>query len=138
MNAMRWLAMAVLASLWFSTVHAKDGGADADGQWMELGQVEISSDDKDNHVQIQAEDRAVSAIRLRVGRKAANVKTLTVAYEGGSTQTIQINQTLEAGSMTKIFDLEGKKRRIEKIVIKASVAKKEDGKSMLIVYGKKS
>lgn len=134
MNAMHWSLMAALACVMAVGLAAK---ADDGVNWMEMGQVEISADDKDNHVQIKSEDRAVSAIRLRVGRHATNVKTITVAYEGGETQTINVNQTLEPGKMTKVYDLEGNKRRIEKIVLKASVAKNQDGKAMLIIYGKK-
>lgn len=135
MNAMRWMVVTAVACLGLAglAVHADD----ANGDWMEMGQVEISSDDKDNNVQFKSEDRAVRAIRLRVGRHATNVKTITVVYDGNDTQTINVNQTLEPGKMTKVYDLEGHKRRIEKIVLKASVAKKEEGKAMLIIYGKK-
>lgn len=110
----------------------------ADGDWTELGEAEISDKDSDNRVQIKSEDSAVTHIKLRVGQKAARINSIVVAFDSGDNQTINVGTTLQPGEMTKAYNLEGKKRRIERIVINAAVAKKEDGKAKLIVYGQKS
>lgn len=54
-------------------------------------------------------------IKLTVQRRAVRFIKLTVKFENGQTQDIELQNTIPAGGSTRVIDLVGTDRRIDKV-----------------------
>lgn len=78
------------------------------------------------------------AIRLKVTDAPVEITDLTVVFENGQKQDIQVRNLIKAGDQTRVIDLEGQNRAIKKIVIMYKSAPTGDhDKARVEIWGMK-
>jgi hypothetical protein len=104
-----------------SPVHADpdDDGFRIGGQpgrgWRMIGEKQARRSVDRDEMRVRA-DRAYSAIRLRVFRAPVEILNLRIQFRNGASREIEVRQFIERGGATRIIDLPGERRFIEKIV----------------------
>jgi hypothetical protein len=112
-----WGAGALTAS----PAHAdpEDDGFRIGGQpgrgWRMIGEKQARRSVDRDEMRVRA-DRAYSAMRLRVFRAPIEFFRVQVHFRNGGSREIEVRQIIERGGATRIIDLPGEKRFIEKIV----------------------
>lgn len=83
--------------------------------WRLLGEKQARRSVDRDELRVRA-DRAFSAIRLRVLHAPVEFFNVQVHFRNGGEREIEVRQLIERGGATRIIDLPGEKRFIEKIV----------------------
>ena len=78
------------------------------------------------------------AIQLRVTDRDLEITDVTVVFENGSQQNIQVRKLIKHGEETRVIDLEGKNQSIKKIILTyKTVPSSAEDKAHVEVWGKK-
>jgi hypothetical protein len=85
------------------------------GGWRMIGEKQARRSVDRDEMRVRA-DRAYSAIRLRVFHAPVEFMRVQVHFQNGGSREIEVRQVIERGGATRIIDLPGEKRFIEKIV----------------------
>lgn len=83
--------------------------------WRMIGEMTARRTADRDVVRVNA-DRAYSAIRLRVFNAPVEFLNVQVHFRNGGQREVDVRQLIEKGGATRIIDLPGEKRFIEKIV----------------------
>lgn len=83
--------------------------------WRMIGETRARRSVDRDEMRVRA-DRAYSAIRLRVFRAPVEFFRVQIHFRNGGSREIEVRQLIERGGATRIIDLPGEKRFIEKIV----------------------
>lgn len=83
--------------------------------WRMIGEKQARRSVDRDEMRVRA-DRAYSAIRLRVFRAPVEILNLRIQFRNGGSREIEVRQFIERGGATRIIDLPGEKRFIERIV----------------------
>lgn len=83
--------------------------------WRMIGEKQARRSVDRDEMRVRA-DRAYSAIRLRVFHAPVEFLNVQIHFRNGGQREIDVRQFIEKGGATRIIDLPGEKRFIEKIV----------------------
>lgn len=83
--------------------------------WRMIGEKQAGRSVDRDEMRVRA-DRAFSAIRLRVTDAPVEFFRVQIHFRNGGSREIEVRQIIEKGGATRIIDLPGEKRFIEKIV----------------------
>lgn len=83
--------------------------------WRMIGEKQARRSLDRDEVRVRA-DRAYGAIRLRVFHAPVEFLNVQIHFRNGGQREIDVRQFIEKGGATRIIDLPGEKRFIEKIV----------------------
>lgn len=83
--------------------------------WRLIGEKQARRSVDRDSVHVRA-NRAYSAIRLRVFRAPVEFMNVQVHFRNGGQREVEVRQVIEKGGATRVIDLPGEKRFIEKIV----------------------
>lgn len=84
-------------------------------RWRMLGSKQVRRSLDRDVLRVTA-DRAYSAIRLRVMHAPVEFLNVQIHFRNGNSREIEVRQWIERGGATRIIDLPGEKRFIERIV----------------------
>lgn len=84
-------------------------------RWRMIGEKQARRSVDRDVVRVKA-DRAYTAIRLRVFHAPVEFLNVQVHFRNGESQEIEVRQFIERGGATRVIDLPGNKRFIERIV----------------------
>ena len=83
--------------------------------WRMIGEKQARRSADRDEMRVRA-DRAYSAIRLSVFHAPVEFFRVQIHFRNGASREIDVRQLIERGGATRIIDLPGEKRFIEKIV----------------------
>lgn len=83
--------------------------------WVDLGTKEVKDRSEQDTWHVGGGQGEFRKIRLRVNQKAVRFYRLEVKFENGTTQNIELRNVIPAGGQTRIIDLVGNDRRIDKV-----------------------
>lgn len=83
--------------------------------WRMIGEKQARRSVDRDEMRVRA-DRAYSAIRLRVFRAPVEFFRVQIHFRNGGSREIEVRQIIEKGGATRIIDLPGERRFIEKVV----------------------
>ena len=84
--------------------------------WELLGVKQVNySLDRDD-IKVTASEGFFTAIKIKVKRAPVNLHKLVVHYGNGDVEEIELRQNFPAGSESRVLDLPGNKRVIQKVV----------------------
>lgn len=119
-----------------TAVRANNGNMPPVSEWEKLGsaKVDFKKDRDEVHVR---NDKYFSAIKFRVTEASINLTSMEVYYENGiSKQTIPVNEVIRSSGESKVIDLKGSSRDIDKIVfVYKTLDNKMDDKAHVEVWG---
>lgn len=84
-------------------------------RWRKIGETRARRSVDRDVVRVSA-DRAYGEIRLRVFHAPVEFLNVQIHFRNGGQREIEVRQLIEKGGATRIIDLPGEKRFIEKIV----------------------
>lgn len=122
----------------------------ARGGWEELGCTEVSFNRDRDRIAVGRREGRFKAIRLRAFGNDIDIDQVRVVYGNGRPDELRVRSLLRAGDETRPLDLQGERRRIDRIelttrqdpkgllkgVIKGAIkGKGQIGRARLCVYG---
>ena len=129
-TAVLLLALAMLAP-------ALARGADEEKDWKAMGEVKIERKSGSAKIDVGAEEGVAKRIKFEVRGSDVEFKKVTVTYESGDPEEIDIRDTVRRGGKTRAIDLKGGNRVIKKVLIAFKVDKDADRDARIILLGHK-
>ncbi len=105
--------------------------------WVRLGSRKVNYTLDRDVIPVTYRDGVFESIRLVVKGGAINMHKCVVHFENGGVQEIELRHTFTRASSSRVIDLRGNKRIIEKIVFWYDTKNLSRGRATLTVFGKK-
>lgn len=104
--------------------------------WVDLGTKEVKDRSEQDTWHVGAGKGEFRKIRLKVHQKAVRFYKLEVKFENGQVQNIELRNVIPAGGQTRIIDLVGTDRRIDKVDVWYEAQTPRRGvRSQVTLYG---
>jgi hypothetical protein len=129
--------MISLAVLAFASTRALARGADDDADWKVMGDAEIERKGGTAQIEVGAEEGLAKRIKFEVRGTDVEFKKVTVTYENGDPEEIDVRDKVRRGGRTRPIDLKGGNRVIKKVLIAFKVDKDADRDARIILLGHK-
>jgi len=135
----RWTAaiMLALAMLAFATARAPARTGDDDKDWKVLGDAQIQRNSGTTQIDVGAEEGLARRIKFEVRGTDVEFKKVTVSYENGDPEEIDVRDKVRRGGKTRAIDLKGGNRVIKRVMIAFKIDKDADRDSRIILLGTK-
>jgi len=105
--------------------------------WVMLGQRTVTDRIDHDVIYVTAADGEFSALKIAVFRRPVEFKDVKVSFANGEVQDIQIRRVINPGEETRIIDLSGDKRVINRIEFWYDVQSILGRRAVVRVYGLK-
>jgi len=129
-------ALFILLSGTFATTTPAPINASNPPRWEFLGSKKVDyALDRDELI-VTAREGKFTAVKFLVKRSGINLHKCVIHYENGGVQEIDLRENIPAGGETRVIDLDGKRRFIEKIVFWYDSKNFEDRKAVVEVWGR--
>lgn len=104
--------------------------------WEYLGARKINKDfDKDN-IYITASEGSFNALKIKVLHKPMTLYDMKVHYGNGSIQDIKVRVHVPAGGESRVIDLVGGNRVIEKVVFRYETKGNHGKRAKILLFGR--
>jgi len=107
------------------------------GQWILLGERNVDRLTEQDIIYVGADKGTFTKIRFRVRRSGVDFHDVKVHFANGEIFTVALKSFVKAGEQTRIIDLPGKDRKIEKVVFWYDTDGVKKGKGKVRLFGKK-
>ena len=128
------IALAVVLAL-FALTPAR--GAEDEKDWKVMGDAQINRKSGTAQIDVGGEEGLAKRIKFEVRGTDVEFKKVTVSYENGDPEEIDIRDTVRRGGRTRAIDLKGGNRVIKKVLIAFKVDKDADRDARIILLGHK-
>jgi hypothetical protein len=108
------LRKAIIFSAMLFCLAVAAGSASAQ-EWVNLGSKEVKDRSEQDTWHVGAGKGEFRRIKLTVQQRAVRFYRLEVKFENGEKQNIELRNVIRAGGETRLIDLVGKDRRIDKV-----------------------
>lgn len=137
-----WMNGAVMGAIAAITLGGSTGSAMADDkapddQWVKLGEVEFDADDntKEKRVSLDFEDSAFTHLKFHAQDSDVRIRMVAIQFAGGGEQVVNLDDMVEEGENSRIINLKGDKRKIDRLSITAVTVDDDDDDAEIVVYG---
>ena len=120
----------------FASSTPAPGNAANPPRWEHLGSKKVDYALDRDEIIVTAREGKFTAIKFLVKRSGINIHKCVVHYENGGVQEIDLRESIPAGGETRVIDLDGKRRFIEKIVLWYDSKNYEDRKAVIEAWGR--
>ena len=111
--------------------------ADDEKDWKVLGDAKIERKSGSAKIDVGGEEGLVKRIKFEVRGADVEFKKVTVTYESGDPEEIDIRDEVRRGGKTRAIDLKGGNRAIKKVLIAFKVDKDTDRDALIVLMGTK-
>ncbi|CAG5087173.1 DUF2541 family protein [Parvicella tangerina] len=105
-------------------------------KWEKLGSKTVNMKADTDHLLVTAYEGAFTKVKFHVAKAPIHVKSITIIFANGETKHIAINKDFPKGTNSKVFDLPGNKRVIQKIRFEYQTIDNGNGKAIVTAFGK--
>ena len=127
----------VLAIFTFAAISPRARAADDAKDWKKIGEADIQRKSGTAQIDVGAEEGLVKRIKFEVRGTDVEFKKVTVTYEKGDPEEVEIRDTVKRGEKTRAIDLEGGNRVIKKVVLAFKLDKDVDRDARIVLMGHK-
>jgi len=113
------------------------GADDDDKDWKVLGNAKIERKSGSAKIDVGGEEGLVKRIKFEVRGADVEFKKVTVTYNSGDPEEIDIRDEVRRGGKTRAIDLKGGSRVIKKVLIAFKVDKDADRDAAIVLLGTK-
>ncbi len=106
------------------------------GQWILLGERAVDRLIEKDTIHVGAEKGTFTKIRFRVRRSGVNFHDVKVYFANGEVFDVSLKTFIKAGEQTRIIDLPGKNRKIDKVVFWYDTDGVKKGKGKVKLFGR--
>lgn len=107
------------------------------GAWTELGLLHVTDRVDRDTLHVGAGKGSFDSIRFKVLGAAVQFHSLKIHFENGAVQDVSLRSVIRAGQFSRVIDLEGGQRAIEKIVFVYDAQTRRRGKGARVrVFGR--
>lgn len=125
----------VVAALAIATSVAIPASAMA-GDWVILGRKDVKDRVETDTIHLNGH-RDYKKLKFCVKRNPVNFKDVDVYFDNGGHQDVGIARRINAGDCSRVIDLRGRDRDIDRIVMRYEETSRKRAHATVIVYGKK-
>lgn len=125
------LGLALLAALTLACASAA-----ADGDWELLGTRKVEHGLDRDEIRVGAREGTLSKLKLRVRDRGVHFRDVEVHYANGRVQDVAIRARIPAGGESRVIDLVGDDRVIEKVVFWYNTRQDRRGRATVELWGR--
>ena len=107
------------------------------GKWIRLGSREVTYHVDRDVIPVTFREGAFTAIRFVVKGGSLNMHRCVIHYENGETEEIEVRHNFTRGSGSRVIDLPGNKRFIEKIEFIYDTKNISPHRAVVTVWGRR-
>ncbi len=107
------------------------------GEWVRLGSRLVNYGLDRDVIQVNKHKEGFKALKLDVKRGALNLHKVEVFFENGGSQEIETRHTFRRGSESRVIDLNGNGRRIDRITLWYDTKNVARNRAMITVFGRR-
>ena len=107
------------------------------GPWVLLGQRTVNRLTDRDTIVVGVEKGTFTKIKLKVKRSGIHFHNVKVHFANGELFDVSLKTFIAAGNETRVIDLPGKDRKIEKVVFWYDTDGKKKGKGIVKLFGRK-
>lgn len=105
-------------------------------KWEKLGSKTVNMKADTDHLLVTAYEGTFTKVKFHVAKAPIHVKSITVVFGNGEKQHFNIDKNFPKGTDSKVFDLPGNKRIIQKIKFEYTTIDNGKGKAVVTAWGK--
>ena len=124
-----WLAVVVLVGAGCATARAGE-------TWRLLGQRAIEYRLDRDEIVVGADEGRFHQLQLRVRSAPVTLRDLKVHFADGSVQDVAIRKRIPAGGESRVIDLAGGERVLQKVVFWYDTPRRRSGRAVVQLYGR--
>lgn len=109
----------------------------ANDPWVQLGTRKVNYGLDHDVIPVTYREGYFEAIKIVVRGGALNMHKCTVYFENGGQQEVELRHNFTKGSDSRVVDLKGNKRLIEKIELWYDTKNIADRKAVVVIWGRK-
>jgi hypothetical protein len=102
--------------------------------WPTIGSARFDRTDDRAEIDVGHRDGRVGQIRLHLEGEPITIKELRIRFRNGENQIVKLEQQLRAGEETRRIDLDGDRRRIERVIMILE-PRKRPGPAVVTLHG---
>ena len=106
------------------------------GEWKKLGARNVKHRTERDVILVGAKEGTFKAIKLKVRKSGIHLLDMKVHFMNGDVFDVKIRRLIAKGGETRVIDLPGKNRKIEKVVFWYKSLKKNDKEARIRLWGK--
>ena len=110
---------------------------DADKDWKVLGDAQIEKKGGTAEIKVGGEEGLVKRIKFEVRGTDVEFKKVTITYENGDPEQVDIRDKVRRGGKSRTMDLKGGNRVIKKVLIAFKLDKEADRDARIVLMGHK-
>jgi len=110
---------------------------DDDKDWKVLGDTSIERNAATKQIDVGAEEGLVKRIKFEVRGTDVEFKKVTISYENGDPEEIDVRDKVRRGGKTRAIDLKGGNRVIKRVTVAIKADKDTDRDARIILLGHK-
>jgi ABC-type glycerol-3-phosphate transport system substrate-binding protein len=110
---------------------------DADKDWKVLGDAQIEKKGGTAEIKVGGEEGLVKRIKFEVRGTDVEFKKVTITYENGDPEQVDIRDKVRRGGKSRTIDLKGGNRVIKKVLIAFKLDKEADRDARIVLMGHK-
>lgn len=127
--------LTVLTVVIFGCSSSKPAADEGRERWITVGTSRV--DYRMDHDVIRVDSRNVfSQLKFGVQGGSLNMHRATIHFENGGTQEVNLRDNFRRGSASRVIDLQGNRRRIDRISVWYDTKNFSRKKAVLVVLGK--
>ena len=112
-------------------------GDDDDKDWKVLGETSIERNAATKQIDVGGEEGLVKRIKFEVRGTDVEFKKVTISYENGDPEEIDVRDKVRRGGKTRAIDLKGGNRVIKRVTMAIKADKDADRDARIILLGHK-
>ena len=111
--------------------------SDDDKDWKVLGDATVEKKAQSEEIKVGGEEGLVKRIKFEVRGADVEFKKVTVTYENGDPEQIDIRDKVRRGGKTRTIDLRGGNRVIKKVIVALKIDGDTDRDAKVILMGRR-
>lgn len=105
--------------------------------WELLGSRKVNYGLDKDEIAVNAREGVFSALKIKVRKGGINLHRIAVHFGNGEVEELEVREDIRANSESRVLDLPGNKRVIQKVVFWYDTKNKADQRAIVNLWGRK-
>lgn len=105
------------------------------GKWQKLGTKTVNLKVDFDQLIVTAYEGAFTKIKFKINGSPVHINSITIIFANGEDKHLEINENFPSGTISKVIDLPGNQRIIQKINFNYQTVNTDNGRGIVTVFG---